>query len=39
MRFRSYSIHTATQVLTLTTFTSPDGKLDQYLIYPAPPES
>jgi D-alanyl-D-alanine carboxypeptidase len=35
MRHRGYSIRTATKSLTLSTFTTPDGKLAQYLIYPA----
>jgi D-alanyl-D-alanine carboxypeptidase len=36
MTYRGYSIRTATRSLTLSTFTTPDGKLAQYLIHPAP---
>jgi CubicO group peptidase (beta-lactamase class C family) len=35
MRYRDFSIRTATRSLTLSTFTTPDGKLAQYLIHPA----
>jgi len=35
MVFRSFSIKTAKKRLSLTTFAMPDGKLAQYMIYPA----
>jgi CubicO group peptidase (beta-lactamase class C family) len=35
MVFRSFSIKTATKALLLTTFALADGKLAQYMIYPA----
>jgi D-alanyl-D-alanine carboxypeptidase len=35
MRYRDFSIRTATRSLTLSTFTTVDGKLAQYLIHPA----
>jgi D-alanyl-D-alanine carboxypeptidase len=36
MSYRSYRVQTAKKTLTLSTFITPDGKLDQFLIYPAP---
>jgi hypothetical protein len=35
MTFRAFTIVYAKQRLSLTTYTYPDGKLEQYLIYPA----
>jgi D-alanyl-D-alanine carboxypeptidase len=35
MTFRSFRITYPTRRLTLTTYTYPDGKLEQYLVYPA----
>jgi CubicO group peptidase (beta-lactamase class C family) len=35
MMYRSFSIRTAKKRLELTTFAMPDGKLAQYMIYPA----
>jgi hypothetical protein len=35
MVFRSFSIKAANKRLELTTFATPDGKLAQYMIYPA----
>ncbi len=35
MTHRTFSIRTATKALTLSTYSEPDGKLAQYLIYPA----
>jgi D-alanyl-D-alanine carboxypeptidase len=34
MRYRDFSIRTASRPLSLSTFTTPDGKLAQYLIHP-----
>jgi len=36
MSYRNYRVQTAKKMLTLSTFITPDGKLDQFLIYPAP---
>jgi D-alanyl-D-alanine carboxypeptidase len=35
MTFRSFQIVYPTRRLTVTTYTYPDGKLEQYLVYPA----
>ena len=35
MTFRRFQIVYPTRRLTLTTYTYPDGKLEQYLVYPA----
>jgi D-alanyl-D-alanine carboxypeptidase len=36
MSYRSYRVQTAHKTLTLSTFITPEGKLDQFLVYPAP---
>jgi CubicO group peptidase (beta-lactamase class C family) len=36
MSYRFYRVQTARKTLTLSTFITPDGKLDQFLLYPAP---
>ncbi len=36
MSYRFYRLQTKSQALTLSTFITPQGKLDQFLIYPAP---
>jgi hypothetical protein len=36
MSYRFYRVQTAGKVLTLSTFITPEGKLDQFLVYPAP---
>jgi D-alanyl-D-alanine carboxypeptidase len=35
MTFRAFRIQYPTRRLTLTTYTYPDGKLEQYLVAPA----
>jgi len=36
MSYRFYKVQTARKTLTLSTFITPEGKLDQFLVYPAP---
>jgi CubicO group peptidase (beta-lactamase class C family) len=36
MNYRFYKVHTATKTLTLSTFITPQGKLDQFLLFPQP---
>jgi hypothetical protein len=36
MSYRFYKVQTARKTLTLSTFVTPEGKLDQFLVYPAP---
>jgi hypothetical protein len=35
MSYRYYRVKTATKTLTISTFITPDGSLDQFLVYPA----
>lgn len=35
MRYRFYRVKTASKTLTISSFVMPDGKLDQFLVYPA----
>lgn len=36
MSYRFYRVQTKTKALTVSAFFTPDGKLDQFLLYPAP---
>ncbi len=36
MSYRFYRVKTASKVLTISAFIAPDGKLDEFLVYPAP---
>jgi CubicO group peptidase (beta-lactamase class C family) len=36
MSYRFYRLKTKSKQLTISTFITPDGKLDQFLVYPAP---
>ena len=36
MSYRYYSVQTKTRPLTISTFLTPDGKVDQFLVYPTP---
>jgi len=37
MSYRFYRVQTASKALTLSTFVTPEGKLDQFLVYPVVP--
>jgi hypothetical protein len=36
MSYRFYRLQTKSKRLTISTFITPDGKLDEFLVYPAP---